>query len=81
MQTARLFLISSPSPSLSNVPNHVYADLRLTGKMATRPLISIALLIAKLLLRPVTIPLSTLSLLASAALSLLSLGPIAPSAP
>jgi hypothetical protein len=81
MQTARLFLISSPSLSLSNVPSHVYADLRLTGKMATRPLFSGLLQIAKLVLRPVPASLSTLSLLPSAVPRLLFLSSISPSAP
>jgi hypothetical protein len=81
MQTARLFLISPPPRSLRDVSRHVFADLRLAGKMAPRPLISSLLLIAKPLLRPAIISLSTLSLLASAALSLLSLGPISLSAP
>jgi hypothetical protein len=81
MQTARLFLISSPSRSLSNVPRHVFADLRLTGKMATQSPLTILLLIAKLILRPVPTSLNTLFLLVSADPSLLFLSPISPSAP
>jgi hypothetical protein len=81
MQTARLFLISSPSLSLSNVPCHGFANLRLTGKMATQSPLTILLLIAKLVLRPVPTSLSTLFLLVSAAPSLLFLSPVSHSAP
>jgi hypothetical protein len=81
MQTARLFLIPSPPLSLSDVFRHVFADLRLNAKMATRSLTSCLLLIAKLLPRQVTTSLSTLILFASAAPPLLSRSPISPSAP
>ena len=53
MQTARLFLISSPPRWLSSVLRHVFADLRLDAKMATQSLISCLLVIAKLVPRPV----------------------------
>jgi hypothetical protein len=49
--------------------------------MATRSLTFILLLIAKLILRPVTTYLSTLFLFSSAIPSLLFLSPILPSAP
>jgi hypothetical protein len=81
MQTARLFLISSPPLSLSNVFRHVFADLRLNAKMATQSPISCLLVIAKLVPRPVITSLNTLFLFASEAPSLLFLKPISPSAP
>jgi hypothetical protein len=81
MQTARLFLTSSPPLSLSNVFRHVFADLRLNAKMATQSLISCLLVIAKLVPRPVIASLNTLFLPASEAPSLLFLRPISPSAP
>ena len=62
MQTPRLFLISSPPLSLSNVFRHVFADLRLNAKMATQSLISCLLVIAKLVPRPVIASLNTLFL-------------------
>jgi hypothetical protein len=81
MQTPRLFLISSPPLSLSNVFRHVFADMRLNAKMATQSPISCLLVIAKLVPRPVIASLKTLFLPASEAPSLLFLRPISPSAP
>jgi hypothetical protein len=81
MQTARLFLISSPSQQLSNVLCHVFADLRFHGKIDPRLRISIFLLIKKMGLQLVPNSPNALFLLASAALSLLSLSPISHSAP
>jgi hypothetical protein len=59
----------------------VFADLRLTVKIAARSMISIPLLIAKLALPPVITFLNTLHLLASAAPLLLSRSPISTQAP
>jgi hypothetical protein len=81
MQTARFFLISSPPLSLSNVPRHVFAGLRLAAKMAIRSLTFILLLIAKLILRPVPTYLSTLYLFSSTILSPVFLSLILPWAP
>jgi hypothetical protein len=81
MQTARLFLISSSPLSLCNVPGHVCAELRLTAKMATRPLASGLLLVAKISTQPVTTSMSAGFLFAPARTSLLFLRPISPAAP
>jgi hypothetical protein len=81
MQTARLFLIPSTPLSLSDVFRHVFADLRLNTKMATRSLIPCLLLIAKLVPRPLTTSLSTLILFAAAAPPLASISEISPWAP
>ena len=81
MQTARLFLSSSPSPWLNNVLCHVFAGLRLNGKIGPQLLSSILLLINRMGLRPVPNFRTTLFLFASVALSLPSLSPISHSAP
>jgi hypothetical protein len=81
MQTARLFLISSPPRWLRGVPRRVFADLRLTGKMLARSMISFLLLIDKLLPGPVPTSLSTLFQFAPAVPLLLSRSPTSTSAP
>jgi hypothetical protein len=81
MQTARLFLIPPPSPWLSNVLCHVFADLRFNGKIGPRSLNSTHLLTKKMGLQTAAqLPYHPF-LLASEALPLPSLSPISHSAP
>jgi hypothetical protein len=81
IQTVRLFLIQPPPPSLSNVRCHVFADLRLTWKIATRSPISTHIQTAKLALLRVTIWLSTVSQMAMPHSSSPSLCRVSHSAP